>query len=175
MQSTEISGATIHIDASLLPIRNLPVQKLELTEASVADDGLLAQSVDAAFATGSRLYGSGPGGEAANGAGNGAGNEAPFAVALSGLRYCSYSALQRLSERIASAYKRHCPHAGALVVICENDMAKALGQSLAALCGGQPRIICIDQVKVEHGDYLDLGEPISGTMIPVIVKTLVFQ
>jgi ethanolamine utilization protein EutA len=54
-------------------------------------------------------------------------------------------------------------------------MAKALGQALELRCKGKPHIICIDQVRVEYGDYIDLGEPISGTIIPVVVKTLAFD
>jgi ethanolamine utilization protein EutA len=61
------------------------------------------------------------------------------------------------------------------VVVCENDMAKALGQALYIRSSGKLKILCIDQIKVDHGDYLDLGEPIRDTMIPVIVKTLAFH
>lgn len=61
-----------------------------------------------------------------------------------------------------------------MVVICEVDMAKALGQAIALRCRDRPRVICIDQVFVNHGDYIDLGEPLDGEMIPVIIKTLVF-
>jgi ethanolamine utilization protein EutA len=60
-------------------------------------------------------------------------------------------------------------------LICGNDIAKALGQSLERRVGSSPKVICIDQVRVELGDYVDLGEPISGMMIPVVVKTLAFD
>ena len=38
------------------------------------------------------------------------------------------------------------------------------------------KIICIDGIYCESGDFVDLGEPIvSGKVIPVIVKTLIFN
>ena len=54
-------------------------------------------------------------------------------------------------------------------------MAKALGQALAFRMGEAAAIICIDQITVSHGDYIDLGAPLKyGDLIPVIIKTLAF-
>ena len=54
-------------------------------------------------------------------------------------------------------------------------MAKALGQSMYHLLGYKKDIICLDSVKLDNGDYIDIGSPIAeGTVLPVVVKTLVF-
>lgn len=161
MQSTEISGSTVHIKPELLPIKNLPILKLELAREEWENPVRLHQEATSVYELGLRLFGSSA--------------AIPFALALSGIGYCSYALLQRIAQELAVAYKRYFSESKTMVVICETDMAKALGQALFLRCKGAPEIICIDQVRVEYGDYIDLGEPISGTIIPVVVKTLAFD
>jgi ethanolamine utilization protein EutA len=174
MQSMEISGATVHYDPSLLPLRNLPILKLEITPEMISEPEMLKRAFENIMDNGMRLYGQGI-------------NEhiwaapAPvpatplFALALSGFGYCSYSMLQHIADAIAFLYPRMFPTSKGLVVVCESDMAQALGQALELRCSGNPTVLCIDQISVRHGDYIDFGEPIAGTMIPVVVKTLAFH
>lgn len=161
MQSTEISGSTVHIKPELLPIKNIPILKLELTQEHMIEPLRLGQEVRNVYELGQRLFGESGG--------------IPFALALSGIGYCSYAWLQLLSQELSEQYKTIFPRSRTMVIVCETDMAKALGQALSLRCKGVPEIICIDQVRVEYGDYIDLGEPISGTIIPVVVKTLAFD
>jgi ethanolamine utilization protein EutA len=161
MQSTEISGATVHLDASLLPIRNLPVMKLELTPGLLEQSEQLAEAANQLMRQAAILFERDA--------------SPPFALALSGLQNAGYSSLQHLSEQLCRSFIELFPNSRIIVVICENDIAKALGQSLERRFGKGPKVVCIDQVTVENGDYIDLGEPISGMMIPVVVKTLVFH
>lgn len=161
MQSTEISGATVHLDASLLPIRNLPVLKLDLSPQLLVQDSALAERFDALMRDGASLFA--------------LDRSPPFGLALSGTHHLTYPTLQYIADKLYLSFTHHFPHSEAMVVICETDIAKALGQSLSRRCAQRPKVICIDQIRVEHGDYIDLGEPISGIMIPVVVKTLAFQ
>lgn len=159
MQSMQISGATIFVEASLVPMKNVPVLKLDLTDQELTED-IIRTEVTRGLERGAQLFDpeSSP----------------PFAIALTGITICTYSILKVLSRELADGYRRLFPDCSAMVVICEQDMAKALGQSLTLLCEGRPRILCIDQISVEHGDYMDLGEPIAGKVIPVVIKTLAF-
>ena len=161
MQSTEISGSTVHIKPELLPIKNIPILKLELTQEQLSDPARIHQEVAAIYQLGERLFDKTTG--------------IPFALAISGIGYCSYALLQTIAQELSDQYRHYFAESRTMVVICETDMAKALGQGLALRCKGEPEIICIDQVRVEYGDYIDLGEPISGTIIPVVVKTLAFD
>jgi ethanolamine utilization protein EutA len=161
MQCTEISGATVHLDASLLPIRNLPVLKLQLTPSMIEHSSQLSNAVTQFMQTGASLFGRD--------------TSPPFALALSGMADWTYTSLQNMADRLSESFANHFPRSQIMVVICESDIAKALGQSLERRWGGHPKVICIDQIKVEYGDYIDLGTPISGVMIPVVVKTLAFH
>ena len=60
------------------------------------------------------------------------------------------------------------------IVAVEADMAKALGQALAALIPGP--LLCLDGVAMDNGDYIDVGAPVAGgAVLPVVIKTLAFQ
>ncbi|MBW5444463.1 ethanolamine utilization protein [Cohnella sp. CFH 77786] len=161
MQTTEISGATVFLDAGLLPIRNLPVMKVDLAPAMLQRSESLEDLLERTMREGASLFGS----EASP----------PFALAISGLQQAGYAEIQRLAEAIAGSYKRSFPGNRVFAAICGEDVAKALGQALERRFGPSPKVICIDQIRVDLGDYVDLGEPISGTMVPVVVKTLAFH
>jgi ethanolamine utilization protein EutA len=170
MQSMEISGATVHFDPALLPIRNIPILKLEITPEMISVPEMLKIAFENIMGSGLRLYG-----QEINEYISAAPAPPPFALALTGISYCSYSMLQQIADAITFSYQRMFPASKGIVVVCESDMAQALGQALELRCRGKPAVLCIDQISVQHGDYIDFGEPIAGTMIPVVVKTLAFH
>ncbi|MGG1678077.1 ethanolamine ammonia-lyase reactivating factor EutA [Neobacillus sp. NRS-1170] len=149
MQTTKISGATISIQANRLPLRNIPVIKITLSVEEIKRNFLLGKEM---FGRNERL---------------------PFAIGLSGTEYLTYEKMKDLSSVIGTLYNRFFPRSEILVVVCENDMAKALGQALQLQFALD--VICIDQINIEHGDYIDIGEPLTDTIVPVVVKTLAFR
>ncbi|QWU16949.1 ethanolamine ammonia-lyase reactivating factor EutA [Paenibacillus sophorae] len=158
MQSVEISGSTVHIDPSVLPLRNLPVLHLEYTGMPIED---WSRAADEAMLEASRYALP----EA----------EAPCAIALSGEVIHSYAAMQMVAQTLLDTFTAHFSSAKMMVVVCEHDMAKALGQALSIRCGKRLGIVCIDQIRVERGDYIDIGEPLPGFLVPVVIKTLAFS
>jgi ethanolamine utilization protein EutA (predicted chaperonin) len=61
-----------------------------------------------------------------------------------------------------------------LVIVLESDHAKVLGQTLNVM-DSKVSVVCIDQIKVEHGDYLDIGNVLQTSVVPVVIKTLTFH
>lgn len=86
-------------------------------------------------------------------------------LAMPGMTAPSYAQVSALAERLAK-------NRGSVRVCLETDMAKALGQALAARLPRNAEILCLDRVKAGVGSFLDIGEPV-GAAFPVVVKTLV--
>jgi len=107
---------------------------------------------------------------------NGTSNQTPLGIALTTEHEQSYTykQLQMLASQLIPRLTSHFTHKQTIVMLCDQDMAKALGQLLSLGCQGSPRIVCIDGISLNFGDYIDLGELIGNRTIPVIVKTLLF-
>lgn len=154
--TTSISGSTIGYDPALLPVKNLPALRLTAGEEEACfrgDAALLSRRMrwflDQADAD-------------------------RMALAMRGRRDPGYEELKALAGCMARA-SDVLPEGRPLVVILHEDMAKALGLLLTRYLQGRRRVICIDGIRVEQGDYVDLGRPVmDGLVIPVVVKTLLF-
>ncbi|WP_342748041.1 ethanolamine ammonia-lyase reactivating factor EutA [Melghirimyces profundicolus] len=155
MQTIEVSGSTIHAD-DVLPIKNLPVFKFRHHPAEE-----LEKQVKRAIQQGTEMYD--PNREGV-----------PFALAMSDLPYMSFRDIRDLSRYLSEALHKEKPSGEPVVLIVDRDLAKVLGQTLSRENNGRP-VLCIDQVKVEHGDYIDIGKLLGGRVVPVVVKTLAFS
>ena len=88
-------------------------------------------------------------------------------VAMPGLSAPGYREVAALARQLGAALE------GREILLClQQDMAKALGQALAAILGADAPILCIDRIRVGEDSYLDIGAPV-GPAMPVVVKTLV--
>ena len=156
--TTGISGSTISVSPGVLPLQNIPVLKL-----SAEDENLpLPQWGEAIF---SKVQWFNLEGEKQN-----------LALAFNGTKNLSFTEVTILAREIIQGMKevlcKTCP----LVVVIEKDLAKVLGQTLRRQLEFKKDVICIDTIKVENGDYIDIGrELVDGNVVPVIVKTLVFD
>jgi ethanolamine utilization protein EutA len=155
MQSLELSGSTVYVDEGALPVRNVPILKVTLSGT-----GDWQMKIQGKFSEGQRLFNTE--------------ERSPFALSIKGDADFTYANLRTLAQIIGDNALNLLGPEQVVVVICEQDMSKALGQLLALHCRGKPKVVCIDQVNLEHGDYIDIGELIAGRVVPVIVKTLVF-
>ena len=90
-------------------------------------------------------------------------------LALPGRRAPDYAEIARYGKRIAEGFGER-----PVLVCLEQDMAKALGQSLALTLPPGRTLLCIDRVKLPEQSYLDVAAPV-GPALPVVVKTLILN
>jgi ethanolamine utilization protein EutA len=156
-QTTEISGATIHADSSDLPIRNLPVYEFDFDNNLF--EGL--KRLPTAFQNAVDLYDSQREGQ-------------NFSLYLTNLPYLGFRDVQQLAGGILDSIKAKPNPKQPLVIVLESDHAKVLGQTLQVQNPTQS-IICIDQIRVDQGDYIDIGHLLQTNVVPVVIKTLTFH
>ncbi|NME97331.1 ethanolamine ammonia-lyase reactivating factor EutA [Aneurinibacillus aneurinilyticus] len=156
-QTTEISGATIQVEHEVLPLKNLPVHRISFEYETENIQDKIMRAVEQAL----ELYD--PGREGRN-----------FALYLSEVPHLRFHDVQHIAVSLHEALCRQPDQRQPIVVVTENDIAKVLGQSLQVI--QQKRgILCIDQIRVENGDYLDIGRMLHSGVVPVVVKTLAFH
>ena len=156
--TTGISGSTISVSPGVLPMQNVPVLKLSREDESLP----LSQWGETILR---KVQWFNLGGEKQN-----------LALAFSGPDNLGFAEVTTLAQEIIKGMQgilcKTCP----LVVVIEKDLAKVMGQTLRNQLAFKKDVICIDTIKVENGDYIDIGrELVDGNVVPVIVKTLVFN
>lgn len=155
--TTAISGSTIAYARELLPMRDLPALKLTAGEQArciSGEEDFLAEKL--------RWF-------------LGQSGADRLVLALPGKSDPAYGEVTALARCLAGALDRVLPAGVPALVVLEQDIAKALGGQMEAALQGRRQVVCIDGIKVEQGDYVDLGKPVlDGMVIPVVVKTLLF-
>lgn len=156
--TTEVSGSTISYTDKVLPIKNVPILKLSNDDELLGKQELGDRIVDKL-----NWYYLEDG-------------LSQIALAIKGLKSPNFMDIERYAAGFVSGLQPLIDKQMPLIIMVDADMAKALGHSLFAKLPKQYPFVCIDSVKVENGDYIDIGLPIAnGTALPVIVKTLVFN
>ena len=90
-------------------------------------------------------------------------------LALPGIPAPSYDQVKAMALALAEGFSTR-----PVIVALEQDMAKALGHALALILPQDREILCIDNVRLDDGSYLDVGAPV-GPALPIVVKTLVLS
>lgn len=155
----EISGSTIAISqADILPIKNIPI--LKLTDDDESGNyryfsSRLAEKVSWFKEENSDAY-------------------QTIAVAFKGILDPTFDQVKFLSAKVIEGMSDYLRTNNLLILALDRDMAKSLGNALMNALP-KKKIICLDTIKVENGDYIDIGLPLAkGRVLPVVVKTLVF-
>lgn len=155
--TTSISGSTITYARELFPMKNVPALKLNRQEQEACFSGQAA-----ALSEQIRWFLEQSGADR-------------LILALPGRANPDYGELKVLAHTLSEAMDRSLPPGAPVLVVLEHDIAKALGVLMESGLKGRRQVACIDGIKVEQGDYVDLGRPVlDGLVIPVVVKTLLF-
>jgi len=145
--SLTISGSTIAFDKSILPLKNIPIIKLFGEKENLEDIYFLGNKKI-------NIY-----------------EDTAIAISLIGPKSPSYEEVKKIANEIIELFEEIN---GPIIVILENDFAKALGQVISLSLNKKREVICIDKISTKNGDYIDIGLPI-GNAIPVVIKTLIYN
>ncbi|MBS4537840.1 ethanolamine ammonia-lyase reactivating factor EutA [Clostridium sp. D2Q-11] len=155
--TTDISGSTITFTKDIFPLKNIPILKL-----SEEDEKLNYQSLSQRIKEKVEWFNLDNGNQ-------------QVALSLKGVKNLSFKELQAMAESIIAGMKEILNLNIPLIVVVENDIAKALGQTIHRYLGYKKDVVCIDSVRVENGDFIDIGKPLAnGRVVPIVIKTLAF-
>ena len=135
-----------------LPLKNLPVARLSEPEQEQPPEALAAlveRRVEQARE----------------------GENRPVVLSLPGFSAPGFSRIQDMAQTLSRGLGEQIRQGNPVLIALEQDMAKALGQSMALRLPGVP-VLCVDRVRLTGESYLDVGSPV-GCALPLVVKTLV--
>ncbi|MBQ3647695.1 MAG: ethanolamine ammonia-lyase reactivating factor EutA [Spirochaetia bacterium] len=152
-----LSGSTIYYSRGIFPIKNTPVYKLPADVEEAMFKGNAEPLIQ-----GLKWFMS-------------QSSSSQVIIAAKGPHNPTFQTLEQAAGCLIKSADAVMGADDALIVISEEDIAKALGIAMNNASDKRRRIASIDSVSVEDGDYLDIGSPLmDGLVVPVIVKTLLF-
>lgn len=152
--SVDLSGSTIHYVKELLPLKNIPIIKLDKKE----EEKLLSGELDGIKNKINWYEGE------------------IIALSFIGNTRLNFEQLNKLADNIIKSFDNIIKKNNPIIIVIEIDMAKSLGITIKAKLKENYPLVCVDNVVVENGDYIDIGTPLGdGMVLPVMIKTLIFN
>ena len=131
--TAEISGSTIAYREQILPVKNIPILKLAQEDETLTVTEL-GQRIQEKL-NWHRI------------------EETPqIALAIRGMSNPTFADIQRYGQGIVEGLASLVAEQIPIIVMVDEDMAKALGHALSAHLPKDYPFICLDSVKVENGD-----------------------
>ncbi|MCK4279977.1 MAG: ethanolamine ammonia-lyase reactivating factor EutA [Candidatus Thorarchaeota archaeon] len=88
----------------------------------------------------------------------------------------SYENLTSFSQGVVAALPTTIRTGKSILMCFDTDIGNSVGNVMKREIGIENEILSIDEIALDEGDYVDIGEPIiEGAVVPVVVKTLVFN
>lgn len=151
-----LSGSTIWLSASHLPIKNVPVLKPQmLWNAQSA-----MQLVSAWQLAGQRM--------------DLDLNHDLYALSLPDDMSLTYKDVLAVVQALSQFNSQYSNQQYPLLIMAKQDLGKVLGMELQPLLRGR-ELAVIDEVDTKEGDFVDIGKPFfGGEIVPLTVKSLAF-
>ena len=157
--SLRVSGSTTFLSSGLqYPIRNLPVVTPNVVRGNATEENV-KRAIELAIKRFDIQEGIDP-----------------LILAFADAVRPSYEKLTEFSKGVVSALPRTIKDNKPIMMCFDSDIGNSVGNIMKRETGIKNDILSIDEVKLREGDFVDIGEPIiEGVVVPVIVKTLVFD
>ncbi len=154
-----VSGSTCYFDKSIeFPISNIPILPVNVTVENYRP-GIVEKEVERAFVKYDMLEG-----------------EDLVALYFEDSLFRSYSWLQEFVKSIENAIPKSVTGKRMVVLLFKSDIGKMVGLMVRRETSIQHNLICLDELLLEEGDWIDIGAPLlSGQAFPITVKSLVFS
>jgi ethanolamine utilization protein EutA len=159
MHSLQLSGSTIAVHQSLLPLKNVPLLR-PFSTASAAGDRLgefVLSSLKDCLERSDIDW-----------------SHVPTAILIENIDDLSFPNVERWAKALAAAFTE-LNGCQPLIIVTAQDISMALGQMLKVLLPNS-QLVSIDGISSGYGDYIDIGKPLPHHQaLPVVLKDLVFS
>ena len=154
-----VSGSTCYFDKSIeFPISNIPIIPVNVTKENYSSD-IVKKEIKRAFTKFDMKEG-----------------EDLIGLYFKDSLYRSYSWLQEFVRAIENSLPKSVSSKKMIILLFESDIGKMVGLMIRRETSIQHNLICLDELFLEEGDWIDIGAPLSsGQVFPVTVKSLVFN
>ncbi|MHA1199306.1 MAG: ethanolamine ammonia-lyase reactivating factor EutA [Candidatus Heimdallarchaeaceae archaeon] len=157
--SLSVSGSTCYFDKSILfPLENIPVINVNIRKENFSLE-ILKREIDVAFKRFDMKEG-----------------EDLVALYFKDPIYRNNFYLTDFAKAVEQALPNSIANTKMVILIFDQDMGGSVGIALRRDTALQDNLICMDELELEEGDWIDIGAPLySGQAFPVTIKSLVFN
>lgn len=156
----QVSGSTSFLDDDTLefPLRNIPVLRAHVNRELLSEEHVISE-ITKSFEKFDLIEG-----------------EQIVALAFADPVRAAYQKLKLFAQSIEKALQNSVAKEIPIVLIFERDIGNSVGNVIRRETAIKDKLISIDEIAVEEGDWIDIGAPlINGQVVPVTVKSLVFS
>ncbi len=157
--SLQVSGSTTFLSSGLkYPLRNLPVIEPHLgTRKPSSND--VKEAIERALSRFDLIEG-----------------VDPLILAFNNSVRPSYENLKEFAVGVVSALPNSIKTQNPIFMCFDADIGNSVGNVMKRETGIKNELLSIDEIRLEEGDFVDIGEPIiEDVVVPVVIKTLVFE